>query len=497
MTGPGPTVVPAVGPPPDDRGPIARYLAARRWAGARGGALRVLEGGATAVPFEEPPVDMHVVPVAVGGGAPYELLLPLVTRPAGHPDAPPRAECVAALGGAVVFDATLDAEFRLRLLDAVRAGRPFVSPAVVARALDGAIVPPARSSRVGTAEQSNTSIVYDDAGVILKLFRRVAVGENPDVEVGHFLARRDFPHVPRLYGTLTLRRAGGEAVIGMAQALVPGAEDAWAHAVRAARAAVQGSAPADAYAADASRLGTVTRALHDALASDPDDPDFAPERADARYVGRWAAAAGRALDAAAEAAASSEAPGAAMLRASRGDVAARIAGAAQSLGDDAGWAVRHHGDYHLGQVLRTADGALYVIDFEGEPARPLAERRAKHSPLRDVAGMLRSFAYAAAFAERGAPAVAGARAAGAAWERAARGAFLGAYFAGDRAPYLPTARAGADALLALFELEKLVYEVRYELQNRPDWADIPLGALARALAAPAGAPAGDTLGGAA
>lgn len=488
VTGPGP----AAGPPPDNGGPVARYLASRRWSGARGGVLRVLEGGGTAVLFEEPPVDLHVVPVVVGGGAPYELLLPLITRPADHPGAPSRAECVAALGGSVVFDATLDAEFRMRLLDAVRAGRPFASPAVVAQPLDGAAVPTARSSRVGTAEQSNTSMLYDEA-VILKLFRRVEVGENPDVEIGRFLARRDFPHVPRLYGTLTLRRAAGDAVIGMAQALVAGAEDAWAYAVRAAGAAVQGSAAPDGYAADAARLGTVTRALHDALASDPADPDFAPERANAAHVGRWAAAAERALEAAVDAAAASTAPGAIMLRASRGDVAALVAAAAEALGDDAGWAIRHHGDYHLGQVLRRPDGDLFVIDFEGEPARPLAERRAKHSPLRDVAGMLRSFAYAAAFAERAAgdSAGAGAAEAGAAWERAARAAFLdgyfgGAYVGGPRAPYLPTTRAGADALLALFELEKLVYEVRYELQNRPDWAGIPLGGLARALAASAG-----------
>jgi maltose alpha-D-glucosyltransferase/alpha-amylase len=193
---------------------------------------------------------------------------------------------------------------------------------------------------------------------------------------------------------------------------------------------------------------------------------------------------------AAAAAAASDAPGSALLRDRRADVERLVDAAARAVGADAGAAVRHHGDYHLGQVLRSAAGGLFVIDFEGEPARPLAERRLKHSPLRDVAGMLRSFAYAAAFAARAqgtydtADAVA-ARAA--AWEAGARAAFLGAYFAGAApAPYLPRSAAAADALLALFELEKLVYEVRYELLNRPDWADIPLGALARRLAAPGG-----------
>ncbi|HEY0778384.1 MAG TPA: hypothetical protein VGD56_10515, partial [Gemmatirosa sp.] len=126
-------------------------------------------------------------------------------------------------------------------------------------------------------------------------------------------------------------------------------------------------------------------------------------------------------------------------------------------------------------------GTLFVVDFEGEPARPLAERRRKHSPLRDVAGMLRSFAYAAAFAARDAGGSAPDGAADA-WERAARGAFLDAYFAPGAARYLPRTRAGADALVALFETEKLFYELRYELNNRPDWVDIPLRGLARGRA---------------
>ena len=158
------------------------------------------------------------------------------------------------------------------------------------------------------------------------------------------------------------------------------------------------------------------------------------------------------------------------------------------MGDGAGAAVRHHGDYHLGQVLRGAGGDLFVIDFEGEPAKPLAERRLKHSPLRDVAGMLRSFGYAAGFALRSGAAGGGAAARAAAWEAAARAAFVDAYFAGPRAAYLPPTPGAARALLALFELEKLVYEVRYELLNRPDWADIPLGALrARLTPNPTGA----------
>jgi maltose alpha-D-glucosyltransferase/alpha-amylase len=451
---------------------LGPFLAGRRWAGARAGLLRVLDVP-TLAPLRadpaagDPPAALATVRVALDGGAPYELLVPFT----------------AAAGGAIE-DATLDPGFRAWLYDAVREGRTLGDGALVAAPLDGAALPPPGASRVSSAEQSNTSLVYPEAGVMLKLFRRVEAGENPDVEVGRFLARRDFPHTPRLLGTLTLRRPGGDAVVGMAQRLVPGAEDAWAHAVRAAAAFLAGDAGGD-YGAEAARLGAVTRALHDALASDPADPDFAPARATAAHVARWTAAAERALGAAVRASEGSAAPGAAVLHARQAEVRAAVARAAAGLGDDAGAAVRHHGDYHLGQVIRGADGALYVIDFEGEPAKPLAERRARHSPLRDVAGMLRSFGYAAAFARRADAGPAAASRADA-WEQGARGAFLAAYFtpaagAGPGPAYLPASPAGARALLALFELEKLVYEVTYELQNRPDWVDIPLAGLARAL----------------
>jgi trehalose synthase-fused probable maltokinase len=476
--------------PAADAAAAARWLAARRWSGARAGDLQVLAREEALPLTDDPPVALHVWRVAVGGGAPYELLVPLARRPAGEAALLAPGDPLAEGGGEVVYDATLDPDFRRALLDAIAGARTFQSAAVSARPVDGAAVPAAAGSRVGTAEQSNTSIVYGDR-VIVKLFRRVEPGENPDVEIGRFLARRDFPHVPRLYGTLGLRRTGGEAVIAMAQALVPGAEDAWAYATRAAGAAVRGETGPETYAAEATRLGRMTRALHDALAADPTDPDFAPEPAGAEHVARWAANTRRAVDEAAAAAATSDLAAAELLRGRRGEVDALVDAAVRAVGADAGAAVRHHGDYHLGQVLRAAGGGqLYVIDFEGEPSRPLAERRLKHSPLRDVAGMLRSFGYAAGFAAREAATadtvtLVGDRAAR--WERAARGAFLGGYFAGDAPPpYLPRGVAAADALLALFELEKLVYEVRYELLNRPDWADIPLGALAERLTATGG-----------
>jgi trehalose synthase-fused probable maltokinase len=137
--------------------------------------------------------------------------------------------------------------------------------------------------------------------------------------------------------------------------------------------------------------------------------------------------------------------------------------------------IRHHGDYHLGQTM-LRDSGWVILDFEGEPARSLLERRRKRSPLRDVAGMLRSFAYAASASEllRGVPAPEG-------WEERARKAFLDAYFDAVEPTLLPAGEAAIGKLLSIFELEKAVYELRYELNNRPDWVPIPVAGIARLL----------------
>jgi len=140
--------------------------------------------------------------------------------------------------------------------------------------------------------------------------------------------------------------------------------------------------------------------------------------------------------------------------------------------------IRHHGDLHLGQTLLAPDRWI-VLDFEGEPARPLLERRRKRSPLRDVAGMLRSFAYVASAGDiqRGTPAPEG-------WEERTRESFLAGYFGAVEPSLLPPGEANARTLLTVFELEKAVYELRYELNNRPDWVGIPVAGIARLLEEP-------------
>ena len=153
-----------------------------------------------------------------------------------------------------------------------------------------------------------------------------------------------------------------------------------------------------------------------------------------------------------------------------GDTLAVAGGLGGLVGTDR---IRHHGDFHLGQVLRVdARNAFVILDFEGEPLRPLAERRRKHSPLRDVAGMLRSLAYAAE-TTRAADTARGARLQS--WERAARGAFVQGYLDAARpAAFLPGDEQAFHRAVAVFELEKAAYEVVYEADHRPDWIDIPL-----------------------
>jgi maltose alpha-D-glucosyltransferase/alpha-amylase len=253
---------------------------------------------------------------------------------------------------------------------------------------------------------------------------------------------------------------------------------------------------------DAERLGIVTRAMHDSLATGTTDA-FRPERITEEDVHRWArrakeqivdalAVLSRAIDTgtlAHERAAEAKA-----LVGRREHYLAFVDETARSVGSDAGYRLRTHGDYHLGQVLRTASGDFMIIDFEGEPARPITERREKVSPLRDVAGMLRSFAYAAATLggeSKGLDLTTREIRVGR-WERDARDAFLRGYQipgggserAARTSPVhaLPGNPEKLRALLTLFETEKAFYELVYELNNRPTWAWVPLRGIAKLLA---------------
>jgi malto-oligosyltrehalose trehalohydrolase len=373
--------------------------------------------------------------------------------------------------------------------------RAFVRLIVQADAVAPAPLHPARTTHVevtalgkvvatirrGTAEQSNTSIRIGE-GAILKVIRKLEEGVHPELEMGRFLtARSSFRAAPALLGWIDL----DGTTLAILQAFVPNDGDGWSWVLGQLR---RGSREDTARClAWIRRLGAATAELHRALATSTGDAAFDPEPATFAYWERWI----QDVDALARRVCES-------LRRSRSDldsdavriadaVLQRCAGLADALGGllppRASVArTRHHGDYHLGQILVRGEEAV-IVDFEGEPMRPLEERRAKHVPLRDVAGMLRSFAYAAAVIEReravASPASSDAVAAHRRqWLRDAADAFLGSYFANTAAGVVTASgRAETLRLVRLFELEKALYEVSYELANRPAWVAIPLASV--------------------
>jgi maltose alpha-D-glucosyltransferase/alpha-amylase len=383
-----------------------------------------------------------------------------------------------------------DPAFRRALGEAIARGTALEGPGV-RWVIDwtGKVPDELPAPQLAGVEQSNTSLVFGDVA-IMKLYRRLERGEHPDVEIARFLTTRaHFPHTPELLATARFESSSGSEVAAMLQRFLPGSRNARNVALERGREAFRLEADTGIpFAAEAEALGDVTRAMHLALASDERDPAFAPEAATGADVAQWAnavyVASDRALTLLRRSLTSKALPAALagdaeeVLR--RRDAArALVEGWLTELGSDFGARIRHHGDYHLEQVLQTADGAFMVIDFEGEPARPLEERRAKHSALRDVAGMMRSFWYAAATCADAARAELGERDAmtrGDRWEREMRDAFLRGYLPEGREHprFLPKARARLDVLLELFEAEKLFYELAYELNNRPTWVWIPL-----------------------
>ena len=343
------------------------------------------------------------------------------------------------------------------------------------------LLPTARvaATQLSTAEQSNTSVIFGDA-LMLKAFRRLAPGLNPDVEIGRYLATNtSFRNTPILAADAVYRAADGtEWSLAMIQSFEASVGDGWAFTLDAVTAADPG--PIAGYPAAARVLGERTGQLHTALARDDANKSFRPEPVTAADVASWEERLVAAVDGMLALSPSSVAeggPGEALrqLAARRDELVARAAGFRELVGTTK---IRVHGDYHLGQVLRTPTDDFILLDFEGEPARPLAERRQKSSPLKDVAGMLRSFAYAHGAALRaGAPAEALT-----AWEASARTAFLAGYRSQtvDRGgTFVPAEDDRFARALDAWELDKAVYELAYELNNRPDWVEIPLQALLR------------------
>jgi maltose alpha-D-glucosyltransferase/alpha-amylase len=409
----------------------------------------------------------------------------------------------------VLYDATHADGFARALVGLIHDGRTLKSGDLTLRAHAGArkeelaISPDAAVRRLGT-EQSNSSLLVEER-VMLKVYRQLHPGIHPEIEIGAFLTDvAGFPNTPPLLGWLEQAPGEGESTaLAAAFGFVSNQGDGWRYTLDHLDRALEelrhtpeadrrpSEEQHELYLAVARLLGRRTAELHRAFATPTDDPAFAAEPVGEEDLRAW-------LD---EARAQVEAGFAAIqnLRSSEALAAEIEAALAARPAVEAALATletvpaglvktRLHGDYHLGQVL-VAKGDIMIIDFEGEPARPLAERRAKSSPVRDVAGMLRSFDYAAwtgvqRFAESDPAAFDALLRPILAWRALVSGAFLEEYRATiGECPSWPREPAAADALLRLFTIQKLFYEVGYEAANRPTWLRIPLRAIQELFAA--------------
>jgi maltose alpha-D-glucosyltransferase / alpha-amylase len=513
------------------------FIVRQRWFGGKSRQISgikiqdwaALSGGAGALAFVE-------VQYADGNAEMYLVALGLIFGQAAadlaeqHPGAViTRVDSVDGEGS--LYDAMFGEAATQTLLDLIAGSGKLVSrngtiqglPSTAFSGLRGAAP---LSPRLSSAEQSNTSVLFGDK-LIMKLFRRQQPGPNPDTEIGrYFTERTSFTNVAPFGGSIEYRREGQEpSTIAMLQGLVANEGDGWqwtleeldryyetaaaktfpqdqlqeTHLDLIERSEAAGS-PIDRehvgmYLEDAALLGKRTAEMHVALARSPSDgapdPAFLPELiashdVDALRENLLEHASG-AFDVLKESLSGLpdgivELAGLVLSR--RRFVLDRFR--RLSLGPDRILRTRIHGDYHLGQVLR-AKGDFVILDFEGEPARSLAERRLKHSPLKDVAGMLRSFSYAAfsalmKYTSRRPEDFQRLEPWAALWERSVSASFLRAYRAGVRGSadlvnggaLVPPDSAELERLLEAFLLDKALYELVYELNNRPTWVRIPL-----------------------
>jgi len=445
---------------------LATWLVKQRWFAGKGRAVHDLAVVADTELVSGDPALRHLI-VCLSHGATvdsYQLFLGLRARLPGSL----RHARIGAEGGLQVYDALHDSELTKPLLAAIAAGDT-IGPLRFCP-VPGAPIETGADSLVLTAEQSNTSLVYGESA-IFKVFRRPTPGPNPDLEVAQALAALGSPHIAEPYGWVETRMEGANTVLAILSRYLKAAADGWklaATSVRDLYASVASPAAgsplehtaADAggdFAGEAERLGMATAQVHadlaDAFGTDELQPDAIRDMAEQMY---------RRLDLAV-AAVPELARYADMIGSSYSDLA-KLTEPVPSQ--------RVHGDYHLGQVMRTQTGWV-VLDFEGEPASPLAQRRARSSPLRDVAGMLRSFEYAARHQLISHPEGSRLAAAASDWVRRNSDAFCAGYAAGGG--FDPDENS---VLLRALELDKAVYEVMYEARHRPSWLCIPLESLA-------------------
>jgi maltose alpha-D-glucosyltransferase/alpha-amylase len=516
-------------------------LRTKRWFGGKGQqvkAVRLVDH--VTVPRREGDAQIVLAAVDYGDGSSETYAMPLLfaegDRAASLREAVSRPVLLeagvqrgATLVEGVLYDALEEPGFAALLLDAIARRRTFRGGGTLScapigpfrkmlGAADGALAP-----RVLRAEQSNTSVVYGET-FILKIFRRPSEGVNPDLEVGRFLTEHgSFRNIAPVAGSLEYQAPRREPVtVGILQGFRPNQGDAWKYTIEELRRCLESALeippdeipepppasplePAEppppvlqvfgSYLEVAHRLGERTAEMHLALAAASDDPAFAPEPFSTLYqrslYQSFRTLTSRTFDMLAERVRSAPRT---VSREARDllDRKRDVLSSFHAITTSRIHAVRTrcHGDFHLGQVLYCA-GDLVIIDFEGEPARSLNERRFKRSPLRDVAGMLRSFHYAIYEVLHGAAAHGVLRPDdlprlapwGELWHRWVTKTFLQAYLqrAGD-ASFVPRSRGELSLLLRLLVLEKAIYELGYELNNRPERIGVPVSGIRELLA---------------
>ena len=437
---------------------LATWLVKQRWFAGKGRTVHDLAIVADTEIIPGDPGLRHLI-VTVSHGATsdcYQLFIGYRAR------LPARLQhaSIGTHAGLQIYDGLHDTALTRTLLDAIVDDRS-VGRVRFCR-VPGAQVEAGLDSLVLTGEQSNTSLVFGESA-IFKVFRRVTPGPNPDLEVAAALAELGSSHIAEPFGWVETRMDGAITVLAILSRYLRAASDGWSLAATSVRdlyATEEGTRAAEAggdFEGEAERLGAASAQVHrdlaDAFGQSELDPEAIRELAEQMY---------RRLELTA-----ATVPELAAYAGKVGDAYSDLAKLIEPVP-----AQRVHGDYHLGQVMRTQTGWV-VLDFEGEPASPLAERRARSSPLRDVAGMLRSFDYAARHQLVAHPGAASLAPKAADWVRRNSDAFCAGYAAaGGLDP------AENSVLLRAMLLDKAVYEVLYEARHRPTWVPIPLESIA-------------------
>jgi maltokinase len=458
-------------PDPPDRLELAGYLGRQRWFAGKGRTWLV--AGTATVGELAPGVRIDTVTVRYDDGGTETYQVPLVAYPT------PQEHLAHAYVGEEsevdgsrrhLYDALQDKDATVHWFEGIAEGRT-VGNLAFHRDPTITELPPGGPSIVVGAEQSNTSVIFGDT-VIVKVFRKISPGINPDIEVHAALAAAGSTHIAAPLGWLegSWTDASGEratASLAMAQSFLKDATDGWEIALTSVRdlyaeADLHADEVGGDFAGEAQRLGAATAEVHAALAA-----ALPTGRLEGKDLDDLADGMRTRLERTAAEVAELT-PYVAALRTAFDDLATL---------DTPVEVQRVHGDFHLGQVMRTLDG-WKLLDFEGEPARPLAERRGLESPVKDVAGMLRSFDYAARHLLADHPFDPQREYRATEWAERNRDAFCAGYAGAGAAD--PRTQP---VLLRAFETDKAVYEVLYEARNRPSWLQIPMAAIRRLAAA--------------